>query len=81
MELPSYAKSDSYLILIPYGLQPLAAAALRGCAGGLILLTVLLALRVDLRVPRRDWATFLAYGVFGVALFFICSGLTQCCPE
>jgi drug/metabolite transporter, DME family len=55
-----------------FGLQPLAAAALRGCAGGLILLTLLLALRVDLRVPRRDWGTFLAYGVFGVALFFIC---------
>ncbi|MBM4461638.1 MAG: DMT family transporter [Chloroflexi bacterium] len=55
-----------------YGLQALAAAALRGCAGGLILLAVLLALRVDLRIPRQDRATFLAYGVFGVALFFIC---------
>ena len=55
-----------------YGLQPLAAAALRGCAGGLILLAILLVLRVDLRVPRQDRATFLAYGVFGVALFFIC---------
>jgi DME family drug/metabolite transporter len=42
-----------------FGLQPLAAAALRGCAGGLILLTLLL-------------ATFLAYGVFGVAFFFVC---------
>ncbi len=55
-----------------YGLQPLTAAALRGSAGGLILLAALLLLRVDLRVPRRDWLTFLAYGVIGVALFFIC---------
>ncbi len=29
-------------------------------------------LRADLRVPRREWPVFLAYGVFGVALFFIC---------
>ena len=29
-------------------------------------------LRVNLRVPRREWPGFLAYGVFGVALFFIC---------
>lgn len=55
-----------------YGLQPLAAAMLRGGAGGLILLAALLALRVDLRVPREQWPAFLAYGVFGVALFFIC---------
>lgn len=55
-----------------YGLQPLAAATLRGGAGGLILLAALLALRVDLRVPRCQWPAFLAYGVFGVALFFIC---------
>lgn len=55
-----------------YGLQPLAAAALRGSAGGLLLLGALLALRINLHVPRRDWPTFLVYGVFGVALFFIC---------
>ncbi|MGE5531363.1 MAG: DMT family transporter, partial [Bacteroidota bacterium] len=55
-----------------YGMQPLAAAALRGTAGGLILLVTLLLLRADLRVARREWPTFLAYGVFGVALFFIC---------
>ena len=50
----------------------MAAAALRGCAGGLILLAALLMLRVDLHVPRRQWPGFAAYGVFGVALFFIC---------
>lgn len=55
-----------------YGLQPLTVAALRGSVGGLILLAMLLLLRVNLRVPRRDWLTFLAYGVVGVALFFIC---------
>ncbi len=55
-----------------YGLQPLTAAALRGSIGGLMLLAALGALRVDLRVPRRDWPVFLAYGVIGVALFFIC---------
>lgn len=55
-----------------HGMQPLAAAALRGSAGGLILLVALLLLRADLRVPRREWPVFLAYGVFGVALFFIC---------
>jgi DME family drug/metabolite transporter len=55
-----------------YGLQPLAAAALRGCAGGLILLASLLILRVDLRVARMHWPGFVAYGVFGVALFFVC---------
>ncbi len=60
------------LLINGYGLQPLAAAALRGSAGGLILLAVLLVLRVDLRVPRQDWPIFLAYGVVGVALFFIC---------
>jgi DME family drug/metabolite transporter len=54
-----------------YGLTPLAAAAFRGAVGGLILLTALLLLRVDLHVHRRDWPIFLAYGVFGVALFFI----------
>jgi len=54
-----------------HGLQPLAAAALRGAAGGLILLAALLILRVDLRVPRRSWPAMLTYGVFGVALFFI----------
>ncbi len=55
-----------------HGMQPLAAAALRGTVGGLILLVTLLLLRADLRVPRREWPLFLAYGVFGVALFFIC---------
>jgi DME family drug/metabolite transporter len=55
-----------------HGLQPLSAAALRGGVGGLMLLVALLATRVDLRVPRRDWGTFLAYGVIGVALFFVC---------
>jgi DME family drug/metabolite transporter len=55
-----------------FGLIPLAAAALRGSVGGLILLFALLLLRVNLRVPRRDWPGFLAYGIFGVALFFIC---------
>jgi len=55
-----------------FGLRPLTAATLRGSVGGLLLLLALLALRVDLRVPRRDWPTFLAYGVVGVALFFIC---------
>ena len=55
-----------------FGLQPLAAAALRGSIGGLMLLGALLVLRVDLRIPRRDWPIFLAYGIFGVALFFIC---------
>jgi DME family drug/metabolite transporter len=55
-----------------HGLQPLAAAALRGTAGGLILLLALMLLRADLRVPRRQWPLFIAYGVFGVALFFIC---------
>jgi DME family drug/metabolite transporter len=55
-----------------YGLIPLAAAALRCSVGGIILLPVLLLLRVDLRVPRRDWPAFLAYGTFGVALFFFC---------
>ena len=54
-----------------FGLTPMAAAALRAGLGGLILLVALLLLRVDLRVPRRDWLGFLAYGVFGVALFFI----------
>jgi DME family drug/metabolite transporter len=55
-----------------HGLIPLAAAALRGSVGGTILLIALLLLRVDLRVPRRDWPGFLAYGTFGVAIFFIC---------
>ncbi len=55
-----------------HGLTPLAAAALRGAVGGLLLLAALLLTRVDLRVPRRYWPVFLAYGVFGVALFFIC---------
>jgi len=55
-----------------YGMQPLAVAALRGSVGGLLLLVALLTLRVNLRVPRRDWPAFLAYGVIGVALFFIC---------
>ncbi len=54
-----------------HGLIPLAAAALRGAAGGLLLLAVLALTRTDLRVPRRQWPGFLAYGVFGVALFFI----------
>ena len=38
-----------------YGLQPLAAAVLRGSAGSVLLLAALLTLRVNLRVPRRDW--------------------------
>jgi DME family drug/metabolite transporter len=59
------------LLIGVYGLTPMAAATLRGGLGGLILLGGLLVLRVDLRVPRRDWPGFLAYGVFGVALFFI----------
>lgn len=59
------------LLIGRFGLTPLAAAALRGSLGGLILFTVLLLLRVNLRVPRQDWLTFLAYGVFGVALFFV----------
>lgn len=54
-----------------HGLTPLAAAALRGAAGGLLLLAALALTRVDLRVPRRHWHAFLAYGVFGVALFFV----------
>lgn len=54
-----------------HGLTPLAAAALRGAAGGLLLLAALALTRVDLRVPRRHWPAFLAYGVFGVALFFV----------
>ncbi len=53
------------------GLTPLAAATMRGGLGGLILLASLVLLRVDLRVPRADWGGFLAYGVFGVALFFL----------
>ncbi len=60
------------LLINEYGLTPLAAAALRGSVGGLLLLLALLVLRVDLRVPRREWPGFLAYGAFGVALFFIC---------
>jgi len=59
------------LLIGGYGLTPMAAATLRGGLGGLILLGGLLVLRVDLRVPRRDWLGFIAYGVFGVALFFI----------
>jgi len=59
------------LLIGRFGLTPLAAATLRGSLGGLILFAVLLLLRVNLRVPRQDWLTFLAYGVFGVALFFI----------
>ena len=55
-----------------FGLTPLAAAALRGSGGGLILLLCLLGLRVDLHVPRSQWPALLAYGIFGVALFFIC---------
>lgn len=55
-----------------HGLIPLAAAALRGSVGGSILLALLLLLRVNLHVPRREWPGFLAYGTFGVALFFIC---------
>jgi DME family drug/metabolite transporter len=55
-----------------HGLTPLAAATLRGGIGGGLLLLALLLLRADLRVPRREWPGFLAYGVFGVALFFIC---------
>ncbi len=55
-----------------HGLAPLAAAALRGSVGGLILLLLLLLLRVNLRVPRRAWPGLLAYGTVGVALFFIC---------
>jgi DME family drug/metabolite transporter len=58
-------------LIAGFGLTPLAAATLRATTGGLILLLCLLVLRVDLRVRRRDWLTFLAYGVFGVALFFI----------
>lgn len=54
-----------------FGLTPLAAAAFRGSVGGLILLAALLLLRIDLRVPQADRLSFLAYGVFGVALFFI----------
>ena len=54
-----------------YGLTPLAAAAFRGTLGGLMLLAGLLVLGVNLKVSRRDWPMFLAYGVFGVALFFI----------
>ncbi len=54
-----------------FGLTPMAAAALRAGLGGMILLAALLLLRVDLRVPRRDWPGFLAYGIFGVAFFFI----------
>ncbi|MGQ9839258.1 MAG: DMT family transporter [Anaerolineae bacterium] len=54
-----------------YGLTPLAAAALRGAAGGLLLLAALVLAQVDLHVPRRHWPGFLAYGAFGVALFFI----------
>jgi len=60
------------LLIDNYGLTPLAAATLRGALGGLILLAALVVLRVDLRVPRADWGWFLAYGVFGVALFFVC---------
>lgn len=54
-----------------HGMQPLAAAGLRGAAGGVILLVALVFLRVDLRTSRRSWPGLLAYGVFGVALFFI----------
>jgi DME family drug/metabolite transporter len=54
-----------------FGLTPLAAAALRGSVGGIILLLALVLLRANLRVSRRDWPGFLGYGVFGVALFFI----------
>jgi DME family drug/metabolite transporter len=54
-----------------FGLTPLAAATLRASVGGMILLVGLLALQVDLHVPRRDWPGFLAYGLFGVATFFI----------
>lgn len=60
------------LLIDDYGMTPLAAATARGALGGLILLAALLLLRVDLRVPRADWGWFLAYGVFGVALFFVC---------
>jgi DME family drug/metabolite transporter len=54
-----------------FGLTPLAAAAFRGSVGGLMLLGALVVFRTDLRVARRDWPMFLAYGLIGVALFFI----------
>jgi len=60
------------LLINDQGMTPLAAATMRGGLGGLILLAILVLLRVDLRVPRGDWGWFLAYGVFGVALFFVC---------
>lgn len=59
------------LLINDFGLTPLAAAALRGGVGGVILLLGLLVMRADLRVPRSQWPGFLAYGIFGVALFFI----------
>ena len=62
-----------YKILIEnHGLSPLATAALRAGVGGLLLLGTLLAARVDLRVPRDRLPGFIAYGVFGVAVFFVC---------
>ena len=60
------------LLITNYGLGPLAVATLRASVGGALLLIVLVLLGVDLRVPRRDWPGLLAYGTFGVALFFVC---------
>ncbi len=57
-----------------FGLTPLAAASLRGAAGGLMLLLALLARRTNLAVARRDWLMFLSFGLFGVALFFVAYG-------
>lgn len=53
-----------------HGVAPVAAAAYRGLVGGFILLLALLLFRQDLRVARRDWPMFLAYGIFGVSIFF-----------
>jgi drug/metabolite transporter (DMT)-like permease len=55
-----------------HGVTPLAAAALRALAGGVILLVVLLARRADLRMPRSEWPALLGFGLLGVALFFTC---------
>lgn len=54
-----------------YGIPPLAVAAFRAGFGGLLLLLGLLLLRPRwLRVSFRAWRVVMAYGVFGIALFY-----------
>jgi DME family drug/metabolite transporter len=54
-----------------FGLPPLAVAAFRAGLGGLLLLGGLLILRRSwLRLNRRAVGVVVAYGVFGIALFY-----------